>query len=30
MYKAMLRATRQQWDLRTSSSKKRAAGNDKA
>jgi hypothetical protein len=25
----MLRATRQQWDLRTSSSKKRAAGNDK-
>jgi AcrR family transcriptional regulator len=24
MYKAMLRATRQQWDLRTSSSKKRA------
>jgi AcrR family transcriptional regulator len=30
MYKAMLRATRQQWDLRTSSSKKRATTQDKA
>jgi AcrR family transcriptional regulator len=30
MYKAMLRATRRQWDLRTSSGKKRATGQEKA